>query len=185
MPCNRVLDENILGDLEPCGLRSPNFENPGLPGWVGGGRMEVCGGCRFQDGRSVAVSSWDRLLPSCLNKLCWNSHSWEDGWQWICCKWKQTPKFLRIFFLPIFFATKLKANAKSLAWDELWFLFSVISVCFLFLFCDFCFVVSDFCFLISVFWFPFLFFSVFWFLFSDFSFLFSDFCFLASDCGKK
>ena len=129
--------------------------------------MEVCGGCRFQDGRSVAVSSWDRLLPSCLNKLWWNSHSWEDGWQWICCKWKQTPKFLRIFFLPIFFATKLKTNAKSLAWNELWFLFSVISV-FLFLFCDFCFVISVLWFLISVFWF----------LFSDFHFFF--FCFLIS-----
>ena len=39
-------DEDILGDLSPCGLRSPNFENLDLPGWVGGGRMviSVCAG---------------------------------------------------------------------------------------------------------------------------------------------
>ena len=40
------LDEDILGDLSPCGLISPNFENLDLPGWVGGGRMviSVCAG---------------------------------------------------------------------------------------------------------------------------------------------
>ena len=39
-------DEDILGDLSPCGLISPNFENLDLPGWVGGGRMviSVCAG---------------------------------------------------------------------------------------------------------------------------------------------
>ena len=41
-----IPDEDILGDLSPCGLRSPNFENLDLPGWVGGGRMviSVCAG---------------------------------------------------------------------------------------------------------------------------------------------
>ena len=79
-------DENILGGLSRCRLRPPNFENPDLPGWVGGGRMVVCGGWSvFFDllvpgwsptiGRSVAVGSWDSLLPSCLNKLWWNSDS--------------------------------------------------------------------------------------------------------------
>ena len=42
----RLIDEDILGDLSPCGLISPNFENLDLPGWVGGGRMviSVCAG---------------------------------------------------------------------------------------------------------------------------------------------
>ena len=34
-------DEDILEDLSPCGLRSSNFENLDLPGWVGGGRIEA------------------------------------------------------------------------------------------------------------------------------------------------
>ena len=34
-------DEDILEDLSPCGLRSTNFENLDLPGWVGGGRIEA------------------------------------------------------------------------------------------------------------------------------------------------
>ena len=115
--------------------------------------------CRFQDVRSVAVGSWDRLLLGCLNKLWWNSDSWEDGWQWICCKWKQTPKFLRIFFLPIFFCNKTENKCQELSLQ--WIVISV--------FCDFC------LYFISVLWFFLWFFSfsVFLFLFSDFHFFFA------------
>ena len=143
--------------------------------------MVVCGGWSvFFDllvpgwsptiGRSVAVGSWDSLLPSCLNKLWWNSDSWEDGRQLICRSLYIANENKRLNFSAHFSSyflcnkTENKRQELGLQWI-LWFQFFVITVLW-FLFFDFCFVISGlwflfcgfcflilFCFLISVFWF--------------------------------
>ena len=134
-------------------------------------------------GWSVAVGSWDSLLPSCLNKLWWNSDSWEDGRQWICRSLYIANENKRLNFSAHFSSyflcnkTENKCQELSLKWivisvfcDFCLFFISVLW----FLFCDFCFVVSDFCFLISISSFFCFLISVFRFQFSVFWFLFSS-----------